>query len=143
MTTMGKRQIIHITFVCYMVLCMLMVSCNSASRREMMSKLLTQAEKKNAEYVSLATDSVMKDVLDFYTKHGNIDEQARANYMMGCVYRDRNDAPRALNYYKEAVLLAENDKLYIDNQRLSRIYGQIAELYHHQSTPLMEREAER
>lgn len=120
-----------------------MTSCLGTSSKDKMRELLEQAEKKNVEYVSLASDSTMTDVLDYFMANGNTDEQVRANYIMGSVYRDRNDAPRALSYYKDAIRIAENDNNYIDNKKLSRIYGQIGYLYHHQNSPSLEREAER
>jgi len=130
-------------FLCGFALLFTMSSCHDASRKDKMNGLLAQSEKKNAGFVSLASDSIMDDVLDYYMAHGNTDEQVRANYIMGSVYRDRNDAPRALSYYKQAIRVAESDKDYVDNKKLSRIYGQIGYLYHHQSSPSLEREAVR
>lgn len=128
--------------LCCIASLMAMTSCLDKSREDKMKDLLTQAEKKNMEYVSLASDNGMSEVLDYYMAHGNTDEKVRANYIMGSVFRDRSDAPRALSYYKDAIRIAVNDNNYIDNKKLSRIYGQISYLYNLQNSPSLERDAE-
>lgn len=50
------------------------------------------------------TINYMDEVLDYYSFWGKDGEKALANYMMGCVYRDRGNSPMALQYYNEAVV---------------------------------------
>lgn len=66
----------------------------------------------------------------------------KAYYMAGGVYRDRGNTPKALEYYRKAVTAADTTKAGCDFKTLSRIYGQIATLFHMQLSPDLELEAE-
>ena len=58
-------------------------------------------------------------------------------------YYDKNNLPRALRSYLEAVSFADTLSDDCNYQMLSRIYGQIADIYHHQRSPSLELDAER
>ena len=64
-----------------------------------------------------------------------------AHYLLGCVYRDLGDAPRALECYHDAVSKADTTDADCDFLRLSRIYGQMADLFYNQRSPQFEKEA--
>lgn len=94
----------------------------------------------NSDYIPMDTVTFMDEVLRFYDSHGTAEERIRANYMNGCVYRDRGDSPMALEYYLKAVNLADTTEKTCDHELLSRIYGQMAELFHKQRYPQKELE---
>ncbi|MEE1092970.1 MAG: hypothetical protein UHZ01_07835 [Prevotella sp.] len=112
------------------------------SRRQKMRLELMRVEAQNKSYVNFTTDSVMREVTAYYDAHGTAQERMRAHYLLGCVYRDLGDAPRALECYHDAVSCADTTDVDCDFQRLSRIYGQMADLFHAQRSPQFEKEAE-
>lgn len=105
-----------------------------------MESLLTKAEEMNSGYIPMDTAAFVSEVLDFYESHGTKEERIRANYMQGSVYRDRGDSPMALEYYMKAVSLADTTSNSCDYELLSRIYAQMAELFHKQRYPQKELE---
>lgn len=110
-------------------------------RSDRMYYLLTYAEAMNKVYVPMDTVKFMDDVLDYYDFHGNSNEKMAANYMMGCVFRDRGNCPKAIRYYESAVSKADTTNSKCDYMLLSRIYGQMASLYMEQRYPSKELES--
>ena len=120
-------------------LCIL--ACTGEDSRQMHEALM-QAKAQNENFEPFTTDSTMLRVVDYYDAHGTANEQMLAHYLLGCVYRDLGDAPRALECYHDAVSKADTTSAECDFQRLSRIYGQMADLFHAQRSPQFEKEAE-
>ena len=122
-----------------LTLCIL--ACTSEDSK-LMHEALMQAKAQNENFEPFTTDSTMLRVVDYYDAHGSANEQMLAHYLLGCVYRDLGDAPRALECYHDAVSKADTTSSDCDFQRLSRIYGQMADLFHAQRSPQFEKEAE-
>ena len=116
-------------------------ACTGEDSRQMHEALM-QAKAQNENFEPFTTDSTMLRVVDYYDSHGTANEQMLAHYLLGCVYRDLGDAPRALECYYDAVSKADTTDADCDFQRLSRIYGQMADLFHAQRSPQFEKEAE-
>jgi tetratricopeptide (TPR) repeat protein len=85
----------------------------------------------------------MDAVVDYLDWWGTPNERMTAYYLRGSVYRDQDNAPMALRYYRDAVSYADTTASDCDYRRLSRIYGQIADLFNRQRAPRLEIEAER
>ena len=109
-------------------------ACTGEDSRQMHEALM-QAKAQNENFEPFTTDSTMLRVVDYYDSHGTANEQMLAHYLLGCVYRDLGDAPRALECYYDAVSKADTTDADCDFQRLSRIYGQMAELFYNQRSP--------
>ena len=60
-----------------------------------------------------------------------------AYYLLGCVYRDLQDAPASLDNYYKAVELADTTSASCDYALLARIHGAMVVLYNKESSPLM------
>ena len=132
-----SRRLLHIVLVL-----LLFTSCGHRSQE--MSEALLRAEEMNRNYQSMDTLKGMEQVADYYRPFlGCSQRYMRALYMLGCVYRDRGDAPMALHYYQEAVSQADTTDADCDFHTLCRVYGQMAFLYHRQRSPELELEAER
>jgi len=102
------------------------------------------AQAMNKTYQSLADrDSELQEVVDYYEWWGNANERMSANYMLGCVYRDEGNASLALKYYRNATEKADTTSANCDFRTLSRIYGQIANVFKMQRAPKLELEAQR
>ena len=89
---------------------------------------LLQAKGRNKAYVPFTSDSVMIDVVDYYDHHGTANEQIEAHYLLGCVYRDLGEAPKALSAYHDAVECADTTAVDCDYVLLGRLHGQMATL---------------
>ncbi len=100
--------------------------------------LLLQAEAMNKANIPLDTLEYMFDVSEYYKKRGSVKDYARTLYMMGSLYRDKKNAPKALLYFRSAVMVASTEKENADYLLLSRVYAQMALLLHEQRYPRQE-----
>ena len=113
-------------------------SIKSASKVDRMYYELLLADAMNKAYVDMTTDSILKEVTDYYDRHGSSNEQMRAHYLLGCAYRDMGEAPMALQCYQDAVDKADTLSHDCNYRLLTSVYGQMAEIYHKQNLPLDE-----
>ena len=51
------------------------------------------ADAHNQFFISMKADTFMTDVADYYNRYGNDKQRIKALYLLGCVYRDKGDAP--------------------------------------------------
>lgn len=104
---------------------------------------LQRVDSLNSSDALLDTITTMPEVVDYFDLWGTDNERMTAHYLLGCVFRDQNNAPMALRCYRDAVSYADTTASDCDYRRLSRIYGQTADLFHRQRAPRLEIEAER
>ena len=104
---------------------------------------LLKLQAQNKTDAKMDTISIVPEVADYYASHGSHHDKMMANYMMGRYYADKGDAPRALQYYREAISHSDSTKANCDFKNLSRIYGQIATLFNMQRSPSLELDAEK
>ena len=83
----------------------------------------------NKAYVNFTTDSVMLEVVDWYERHGNANQKMLAYYVLGCAYRDLEDALSALKYLNLAVDAVDESDEDCDLNTLMRVYSQMGRLY--------------
>ena len=131
--SMIRRVISRLFYLCAMLLIVLAYSCTSPGKQRKMHDLLLKAERMNSEYEPMDTITFMNDVVQYFMQSGNNEEKVRANYMMGCVYRDRGDSPMTMQFYLEAVSLADTTSKSCDFVQLSKIYAQMALVFGGQS----------
>lgn len=113
----------------------LLRSMSFSSTPDRMYYYLLLADAANKCYDTLPSDSIMHLVTDFYDAHGTANEQVRAHYLLGCVYRDMGEAPQALECYHTAIDHADTTSSNCNYRLLSCVYGQMAELFHRQNLP--------
>ena len=89
----------------------------------------------NKACITFTSDSVMKEVVDYYDHHGSANERMLANYVLGCVYRDMYEAPMALEYYNKATEQADTTAADCDYGTLYRVYSQMGFLFSKQYLP--------
>ena len=98
-----------------------------------MKLLLLKAKVRNKLAMPMSTDS-LKDIADYFDKHGDSNERMLAYYILGSAYFDGKDAPMALQYFHEAAAKADTTDSSCDFKNLSRIYTFLGEiLYKHLS----------
>ena len=80
----------------------------------------------------MPTDSAFSEVVAYYNRNGSDNEKMQSQYLLGCIYRDMNDAPKAIECYNY-VLENFSD---IDSQEgyklLALSYGEKADLLYAQ-----------
>lgn len=118
--------------------CILLASCMN-SRRMRMKAELSKADSMNQAYVPMDTMvQSLTQAVAYFGRHGNRQEKVQAEYLLGCAFRDNGNAPHALEAYQKALSQADTAGSDGDYQIVSRICGQMAELFRMQSTPRIE-----
>ena len=96
-----------------------------------MKLLLLKAKVRNKLAMPISTDS-LKDIADYFDKHGDSNERMLAYYILGCAYFDGKDAPMALQYFHEAAAKADTTDSSCDFLTLHRIHVWSAEILKNQ-----------
>lgn len=104
----------------------------NAFRKVVMKQRLLMAKAQNKLYLSMPTDSIFQEVVDYYDSWGTDNEKMQVYYLLGCVYRDQKDAPKAMMSYKKAIECADTLRKECDYKVLFGIYGQMADIYRYQ-----------
>ena len=99
------------------------------SQAQKMRYELLRHKAMNKACITFTSDSVMKEVVDYYDYHGSANERMLANYVLGCVYRDMHEAPMALEYYNKATEQADTTAADCDYGTLYRVYSQMGFLF--------------
>lgn len=103
----------------------------SAKNVDMKWRML-MATAQNKLYMQMPTDSAFSEVVAYYNRNGSDNEKMQSQYLLGCIYRDMNDAPKAIECYNY-VLEHFSD---IDSQEgyklLALSYGEKADLLYAQ-----------
>lgn len=92
---------------------------------------LLRVKADDKTYVTHTSDSLILKVVHYYKKHRDKRFLPEALYYAGRTYSDLKDAPRALEYYQQAVDVMQREKL-TDYNLLSRIYSQMGTLFFYQ-----------
>ena len=108
------------------------------SQAQKMRYELLRHKAMNKACITFTSDSVMKEVVDYYDHHGSANERMLANYVLGCVYRDLHEAPMALEYYNKATEQADTTAADCDYGTLYRVYSQMGFLFSKQYLPYQE-----
>ena len=93
---------------------------------QMYYHLLT-IQAKDKQYITHTDDSLINRIVSFYEDSGDKDRLMLAYFYQGRVYRDMNDAPRALNAFQQALDL-NTPKLDL----LAKTYSQMGYLFMYQ-----------
>lgn len=105
------------------------------SQSQKMRYELLRHKAMNKACITFKSDSVMKEVVDYYDHHGSANERMLANYVLGCVYRDMHETPMALEYYNKATEQADTTAADCDYGTLYRVYSQMGFLFSKQYLP--------
>lgn len=99
------------------------------TKKQRMRYELLRHKAMNKACITFTSDSVMKEVVDYYDNHGSANERMLANYVLGCVYRDMHEAAMALEYYNKATEQADTTAADCDYGTLYRVYSQMGFLF--------------
>ena len=104
---------------------------NQADRATRMRYDLMLIKSRDKTYIEHRNDSMIAPVVEYFTGHSDPDLTPLALYYAGRVYSDLGDAPRALDYFQQAVNAIGDDT--IKRYGLYKVcHSQIAELFMHQ-----------
>lgn len=92
----------------------------------------------NKAYIDFTSDSIMREVANYYEKHGTANNRMLAYYILGCVYRDMHEVPMALEYYNKATEQADTTSTDCDYTTLCRVFSQMSFLFAKQHLPYQE-----
>ncbi len=117
----------------YDCLCTIKKTQNITSAKNVdMKWRLLMATAQNKLYMQMPTDSAFSEVVAYYDRNGSDNEKMQSRYLLGCIFRDMNDAPKAIECYNY-VLEHFSD---IDSQEgyklLALSYGEKADLLYAQ-----------
>lgn len=101
----------------------------SAPKHEQMYYELLRIKAADKAYINHQSDSTVINLVDYYENGGDARLLPEAYYYAGSVYRDLNDAPRAIEYYQKAEHTLEGSNNY---RLLSNINAQKGFLYNNQ-----------
>jgi tetratricopeptide (TPR) repeat protein len=79
------------------------------------------------------TPAGVQPYVDFFDRHGTANDQLLAHYLMGRAYHEQGEAPMALQYYQQAAECADTTAADCDYAQLSRVYGQMADIFYDQA----------
>ena len=99
---------------------------------------LERFEEMNSTDVPLCVDSIQPLVRHYDHWWHSRNHRMRAYYMLGCAYRDRGSAPRALENYQRAVNVADTTDADCDLNVLMRVHSQMAQVFLQQRLPEQE-----
>ena len=123
----------------YIIGVLILYSCHGKQMRSELQRI----DSLNQTGAKLDTVTSLQNMVMWFDKWGTSNEKMAAHYLMGRSAYDKGDMPKALVCFRQAMEYADTMSAECDFKRLSRVYGQIAEVYHQQRVPQMELDAEK
>ena len=118
------------------VLTRLQPKVDSISDRSLsMRQRMHLASARNKLYLQMPSDSAFREVVDYYDRHGSANDCMKAHYLLGCIYRDRKEAPQAIRCYQDAIGCADTLSVDCDYATLLRVYSQMGDIFYYQYLP--------
>ena len=113
------------------MLLMLLSACGED--HEQMLRQLEELERMNRADSVMQNDTLAEQLVQYFDRHGDANERMRAHYILGRTYADMGEAPAALNAYLDAADCADTTGIDCDYHTLSRVYGQMADVFYWQN----------
>ncbi len=95
---------------------------------EMKYRLL-MAKAQNKLFLKMPSDSFFQEVVDYYDSKGTPNEKMEAQYLLGCIYRDQGESPKAMQCYQRAIDCVDSLNKNSHEITLARVYGQMINIY--------------
>ena len=90
---------------------------------------LLTIQARDKQYITHTDDSLINRIVSFYEDYGDKERLMMAYYYQGSVYRDMNDAPRALKAFHQAIDAGKDTE---NLTLLGQTYGQMGTLFAYQ-----------
>ena len=105
------------------------------SKGDRMHFELVRLKAENKSEVTFKSDSIIKEVVEYFKEKGNANEKMLAYYLLGRTYFDMEEAPEALQAYYDAISSADTTSTSCDYSTLTVVYGQMSRIFHQQNLP--------
>jgi len=110
---------------------LLLMGCTTAGERSRMRTGLDSINTRNRTEQSFTVQDV-EPYVRFFDDYGTANEQLLAHYLLGRAYYEHGEAPMALQCYHDALDRADTTAQDCDYAQLSRVYGQMAQVFYQQ-----------
>ncbi|MBQ3768492.1 MAG: hypothetical protein II866_05790 [Prevotella sp.] len=101
-----------------------------ADRNRMRAELDSINQRNRNDQPFTAAD--VQPYVDFFDDHGTPNDRLLAHYLLGRAYHDHGEAPMALQCYQDALDYADTLSGDCDYVQLSRVFGQMAQIFYEQ-----------
>lgn len=115
----------------YLILFLIVVGCTTDAERIRMRSELDSINVRNKNDMPFFMTDV-EPYVQFFDDHGTPNDRMLAHYLLGRAYYEHNEAPMALQCYHDAIDCSDTTTADCDYAQLSRVYGQMAEIYYDQ-----------
>ena len=106
--------------------------------------IMDDVSRRNLAYEPLTEhdDTMMLRVVAYYRKHGTNNDLMEAYYLLGSVYRDLHEAPKAMEAFLNGINAADTTSADCRYDLLTRLYGQKSDIMYRQNLYQQAAEAE-
>jgi len=115
----------------YIIIALVLSACTGRDRYATMRNGLDSINMVNRNDQPFTMADVQPYV-DYFNRYGNSNDQMLAHYLLGRAYYDHGEAPMALQCYQEALERTDTTAADCDYKQLSRVYGQMAQIFYDQ-----------
>lgn len=112
--------------------------CKDGQDAQMYYKII-RCRVSDLLYIPHTNDSTMLKVANYYAKQNNQRALSMAYYCLGCVYRDLNEHPRAINYFLKSI---NTDSINTPKEMIGRCYHQLSGFEDNRKNPIKAQEYE-
>lgn len=128
---MNAKKLIGIIILGALLL--ILTGC-SGDKAQMLQQLET-LEQQNRSGETMLNDSLAENLVSYFDRHGEANEQMRSRYILGRTYYCLGELPRALEMYNDAADCADTTSADCEYKILSRIHAQSAIIFNLQVQP--------
>lgn len=108
---------------------------NEWGKGDRMHYELVRLKAENKSGAVFTSDSVIKEVVDYYKDKRDANQKMLAYYLLGRAYFDMEEAPEALQAFYDAISAADTTSATCDYGTLTVVYGQMSRIFHKQNLP--------
>lgn len=108
-----------------------LAGCGGREYAEMQKRLQRLDEYNKADSTFYNTTEA-EILVNYFGDHGTPNEKMLAYYLLGRAYYDIHEAPMALNCFQTAVEKADTTSEECNYRQLSRVYGQMSNIFYYQ-----------
>ncbi len=115
--------------------CLACVPTHPNMSREEARAVMDDVSRRNLAYEPLTErdDTMMQQVVAYYKEHGTANDRMEAYYLLGSVYRDLHEAPKAMEAFLNGISAADTTREDCQYGLLARLYGQMCDLLYRQN----------
>ena len=116
----------------FLLLLLVLACCTTGAERTRMRSGLDSLNVRNRTDLPF-TSADVQPYVDYFDRHGTANDRLLAHYLMGRAYHEQGEAPMALQCYQQAAECADTTASDCDYAQLSRVYGQMADIFYDQA----------